>query len=1167
MNSFKKSCAFLILIFIALSANSQKFKELIGPSPAATAFSKYTDIPANNYTGVPNIEIPIYNIQTKGLELPLNLSYHAGGFRVDEEAGRSGLGWVLNAGGVINRSVNGDDDFLPIRGYLNSPIPGFWSESATHAIATGNNLFVNTGASGSFVVSLYGQQLDLTQYLPSAADWEGSKYDMEPDVFNYNFNGFSGKFTIKKNKDVELQGPSGVSVRLLDNNGSRWLIITPDGVKYYFDKPEYCEFLSGGATKRYITSWYLTKIESLNGDAILLDYTTEESIGIKTYNSISEKYNLEVIPISGSSYIRPHPGSMTVSYPPIKVYSPTFLKSINFPSGSVTFDYSSRIDVNGDKRLSKIFINNQTHPSSSFYYELLYDYFTATPNGYTIPDPEANMNQDLFNKRLKLVALEKKSQSGILPGEKFQFFYNNLELPSKKSLARDFWGFYNGQTTNSTLLPAGPYFSYNTPGQTVSYPNGANRKPSETYCKASVLREIMYPTGGKTIFEFESNDYDLANSLTDPSTGSELNTEQKNFFTRRGVDESFNIYFPEVISGSKIIFNINSENGQTIAYPYPRDDDAFFEIYAASNLTTPIVRTLLGYESFWIKNNSDPSNLKYYRDDQFSLPAGNYVIKTHIASNVSFLNYVRFSFKYTYVKDMSNSHTIEKGGGLRVSSITNLDPASNISHTKKFNYHYNYDYDGNGVAEECSYGRSLSPLEFAFFEEFANCGNDNLGNAATSSSVLYNLYSQSRYSFNQPIVGYDKVRTWFSDSLGSGYSDFEFINIPDIKPAYQVPGNEMKLGPPGVSGVFNLSNGSLIRQRDYVSRNSSSFFLQREVINTYSDTLKNTHAGFIWVWPYDGTCPLPAGAGFRLLQYPAFQTTWNRLKKQIIKEYAGFANNEEPLVSETGYEYEGETPRHFRPVKTIRNNSNGTVSSKIDIYPDDYDNNTPWIKDMKLLNIKFPIEQVQLINNNVVSGDLHIYKSGGNGLLETQQNIHFDNSVPLSIFKFSNRLAGVFPPSGTISSFSPDIHYKDFVKYNQYSAKGNILEMQKVNDVKEVYLWGYNAQYPVAKIVGQKTYAEIISQSGIDTVQLRNPANDASLRSYLNALRSIGDVQVFTYTYKPLVGMTSETDPAGRITYYEYDSFGRLSKVKDDQGNIVKHICYNYAGQVINCNQ
>ncbi|HMR93578.1 MAG TPA: DUF5977 domain-containing protein, partial [Chitinophagaceae bacterium] len=56
-----------------------------------------------------------------------------------------------------------------------------------------------------------------------------------------------------------------------------------------------------------------------------------------------------------------------------------------------------------------------------------------------------------------------------------------------------------------------------------------------------------------------------------------------------------------------------------------------------------------------------------------------------------------------------------------------------------------------------------------------------------------------------------------------------------------------------------------------------------------------------------------------------------------------------------------------------------------------------------------------------------------------------------------------------------------------------------------------------------------------------------------------------TYTYQPLVGMTSVTEVNDRTTYYEYDSFNRLQYVKDDEGNILQQVCYNYAGQPHSC--
>ncbi|MDR6338953.1 hypothetical protein HNQ91_002004 [Filimonas zeae] len=134
-----------------------------------------------------------------------------------------------------------------------------------------------------------------------------------------------------------------------------------------------------------------------------------------------------------------------------------------------------------------------------------------------------------------------------------------------------------------------------------------------------------------------------------------------------------------------------------------------------------------------------------------------------------------------------------------------------------------------------------------------------------------------------------------------------------------------------------------------------------------------------------------------------------------------------------------------------------------------------------------------------------------------------------------------------------------------YDPNSNLLEIDSRNGLKETYLWGYQGQYPVARITG----TSYTTATGIvNTAVLNNAAgaySDQQMQDELNKLYThLGDKIINTYKYMPLIGMTSETDTRGKAIYYEYDSENRLFHVKDNDQYIIKKMEYEVGVSLTN---
>ena len=104
----KKSLIVLMIIFYRIPIIAQYDVNVV--SPQAASLIKYIQNPVDYSRGLVDITIPIYEIIIDGIKLPISISYHHGGIKVNEFNQLLGQGWTLNAELSVVRSINGKLD-------------------------------------------------------------------------------------------------------------------------------------------------------------------------------------------------------------------------------------------------------------------------------------------------------------------------------------------------------------------------------------------------------------------------------------------------------------------------------------------------------------------------------------------------------------------------------------------------------------------------------------------------------------------------------------------------------------------------------------------------------------------------------------------------------------------------------------------------------------------------------------------------------------------------------------------------------------------------------------------------------------------------------------------------------------------------------------------------
>ena len=1108
--------------------------KVIPASPTSASLGIYGSTPVGFYTGTPNISIPLFDITSGSISLPVNLSHHGGGIKVEEMASWVGLGWSLNAGGVITRTVRGIPDDVA-NGFFNQPMKV--------------QFMIDNGGDP--------QYHDQIKIYMGMAGYGG--YDTEADIFYFNFGGVSGKFFYDQESEAFYTIPR--TNNKIVRAGTDFVFTAENGNKYFFTAKEFTNSIGSVCTpvayapsvniySNFISSWFLTKIENADAtDEITFDYADN----FFSFQNISSSTGYILKSMSGTVY-GPLPDMTTTDCYQWPQFSGKKLSYIHFKNGYLKFNANSmRCDLPSDEALDDVELyNEQNQLLKRFKFE--YGYFGVLGQPSFCGNELAANSTKLQLKKLT----EENVVNGILAQKTPHIFeYDESGLfPNRLSFAQDHWGYYNGANSNTSLMPA----TFYTPSSGIPmWWAGADRFVNPATNKIGSLVKITYPTGGTSAFEYESNE------IKDP----QLELDPVFTWTTKSIEGDHNGGVQTYYESAPFVINEppSSLNGQHVnggAFV----SEMFTEIgscgYPGSPVSSCAVLNVVPLSVGAIAWGPFNENI-----NEHYLPNGTYKLTASFQQVPAGYQDFFFQVKWRSIATNPNVVNTTLVGGLRVKKITDYDGVNHSNDIiKNFSYKNETDDYSSGKINGKPSNYTIDNYEQLFFSvDPYSC---------TYHSMQRFYIKRNSYS-NYPLltssgsyVGYGNVSiTYGNNGLAQGKTNYSFENdVPDLIWGFPHPVLS-----------YDWRRGFLKSEKQYKNVNNNLVLVSKKD-ETYSVTNQSpvaTHksinglkVGYLRDCGISNYAPL-ACLGLFMTQIQ------NEYKMPVAEEYEtvtdyvrhiGTTTTEydqddvnRKIISTQEIEY---NDLSYRPNKIkVKNSKQEDITAKTQ-YPVDYPtapigSYVRNLLDKNMLTIpveKYTIKKIANGQEYVIGGRLTTYKNN-QPVPDKIYSLEITEPIPLGSFTPSYYTTG--------GVFTYDQHYKEQISFNAYDLSYNLKEQQKTNDVKEVYLYGYKSSYPVAKILNSDltTVNQFVNQSILD-----DPSNDQAVRDQINNIRA-GLVNtnaiVTTYTYKPLVGITSETDARGKITYYEYDRLNRLALIRDHNKNIIKKICYNYAGQTEDC--
>ncbi|MBP1221902.1 DUF5977 domain-containing protein [Flavobacterium sp. 1355] len=521
-------CCALLATTIVVSQETI-FSRLNIKSPGVTDFIRYGNIQSSSYTGTIDLKIPLLSFQNSNQSpMDISLIYNSSGFTPTKRSGIVGLNWALNMGGVITRRIKGvPDDYV---GYLNELNPSVTGVYATNGFIVGQrknqtfpmddifNFSSNTGF-------LHGSNMWMLGTAGSA-----NAYEASPDLFEFNFNGISGKFHMgndgkikvvtnqPNNLIVDVTGfaqqngtscaPIPSEIKITDNQGNQYFFGgSLNNLEYTLSLGDRYTRFVGIPPKPIITSWFLRKIIYANNSQLVftnrVDTLIPDDLGDgPTSNIVS---NRDFLALNQYIFQQKNFSERNIKF---------FGQNIKDYSNSATTGVRSSYELQKKVILDKIegdnfIVNFKYSPQKSKFNRILpapslFEYEEIKLDNIKLTDKSSNLiksidfSYDYLGGQYDRMFLVQLTETGKSP---YKFEYNVTDnLPDPSSRGVDYWGFWNGLDAQTTLIPEINY----TISEDFTYTSNT-REPSFAKSKQGLLAKINYPTGGYTKFEYEPN--------------------------------------------------------------------------------------------------------------------------------------------------------------------------------------------------------------------------------------------------------------------------------------------------------------------------------------------------------------------------------------------------------------------------------------------------------------------------------------------------------------------------------------------------------------------------------------------------------------------------------------------------------------------------------------